>query len=257
MSPPDPRRWLTGPLAPYARCVVLEPDGASEMAVGMLRDPENIAAAMARYASRHATAPRRALVSQWLKRYLACLLIPQLALLQHGWRLPQEISALSLRMGPDGEACAFRYAYVGAPLQDDTDRWSELLFDHLAPLIAALASHGRLAPRVLWNNLGNLLDAIFSRLPSSSEADRLFLLEAGHWLLPDGSGNTLRNPMRYPVRHIAPLLPEVRTTPTRLRRLCCLRHEIPGMVYCASCPHLEHLDRTELHALLEHWQRQD
>lgn len=149
MSPPDPRRWLTGPLAPYARCVVLEPDGASEMAVGMLRDPENIAAAMARYASRHATAPRRALVSQWLKRYLACLLIPQLALLQHGWRLPQEISALSLRMGPDGEACAFRYAYVGAPLQDDTDRWSELLFDHLAPLIAALASHGRLAPRVL------------------------------------------------------------------------------------------------------------
>lgn len=254
----DPRQWLQGPLAPYAACVLLDaaPE-AADIPADQLGEPDTLNQALAVYAARHPGAPRRALVSQWLKRYLANLLIPQAGLMVvAGWRLPQAASELSLRLNALGEVAAFHYPHAGAPLPTDADtasRWLPLLVGHLAPLITALAKHGRVSARVLWNNVGNLLEAIFSQLAQLPQApawlaeDRSALLEAANW--PDGQ----RNPLRNPVHYIAPLLPELMNEPTRLRRHCCLRHEIPGIVYCATCPHLCTLSRGELTTLLDKW----
>lgn len=261
----DPRRWLIGPLAPYAQCVLLEQDGSPEFAAQTLLSTEGIAAAMAAYAARHPGAPKRALVSQWSKRYFASLLIPLAPLLLAGWRLPQSLDDVSLRLNEHGEVHAFRYCHAGHPLGTDLDthgRWHELLFQHLTPLIAALARHGKISQRVLWNNVGNLLETIFvqlGKMPGATAAlaeDSVILLEAAHW--PDGSGHAgVRNPMRHPVHYVDPLMPEVMPEPTRLRRHCCLRHEIPGIVYCATCPHLADLGQAELHILLERWHHED
>ncbi|GLR12217.1 ferric iron reductase FhuF [Chitinimonas prasina] len=266
MEKVDPRQWLIGPLAPYTRCMVLAPDGAEEFPVSSLLDPACMAEVLAPYARLHPGAPRRALVSQWSKRYFASLLIPMVPLLLAGWRMPQAMGALHLRLNAQGEVCAFRYAEVGAPMlagQAAAERWLPLMDQHLQTLIAALAKHGKVSQRVLWNNLGNLLEAIFGQLaklpqpPLVLEQDRAFLLENALWPGVDPDGPDRRNPMRHPVHYVAPLIPEVIAEPTRLRRHCCLRHEVPGVVYCATCPHLTALNQTQLHALMEHWHHED
>lgn len=261
----DPRRWLIGPLAPYASCVVLESDGAVELPAASLLTPDGATAALAAFAARHPGAPKRALVSQWLKRYLAALLIPQVGLLLMArWRLPQALDGLMLRQNDAGEVVAFRYPDPGAPQIADASpeqRWQTLLFAHLDPLIAALAAYGRISQRVLWNNVGNLLESIFAELGKRQRGedpfapDRYLLIETAQWITPDGGQR--RNPMRDPVHYAPPLMPEHSTEPTRLRRHCCLRHEIPGVVYCATCPHLTDLEPPALQALLERWHHED
>jgi len=96
---------------------------------------------------------------------------------------------------------------------------------------------------VFWGNAGNLLDYLAGEcaaLPGGAgDIESLF-----RSCLSDGG----RNPLRTPVRRVQPrsaLLPN----PFRVRRVCCMRNEIPGETnLCASCPLLLTMCDDELTA---------
>ena len=103
---------------------------------------------------------------------------------------------------------------------------------------------GRVTPRVLWSNAGNLLDYLldtYRALPCAADPVR----DAG-WLFGATCFACEPNPLRMPVRDAVPrsaLLP----TPFRARRVCCLRYEIPGETQlCGSCPLLLTMDDAAL-----------
>ena len=103
---------------------------------------------------------------------------------------------------------------------------------------------GRVTPRVLWSNAGNLLDYLldtYRSLPCSADPVR-----DADWLFGAACVHGEPNPLRLPVRDAVPrssLLP----TPFRARRVCCLRYEIPGETQlCGSCPLLLTMDDAAL-----------
>ncbi|MEK8044703.1 siderophore-iron reductase FhuF, partial [Burkholderia contaminans] len=94
------------------------------------------------------------------------------------------------------------------------------LVAHLGAVIDLLAAMGRVTPRVLWSNAGNLLDYLldtYRSLPSVADP-----VGDAAWLFGSSCVHGEPNPLRAPVRDAVPrsaLLP----TPFRARRVCCLR----------------------------------
>lgn len=193
--------------------------------------------AMARRYRGDASRHRRALLSQWSKFYfrLAAPAAIAAALTLHR---PLAMAAgrctVALR---DGVPVAL-YLPRDA-LSDATDeparRYRSLVQEHLCVVIDILSACAQMAPRVLWGNAGNVLDALFDAHRTGTASAQASLDAAwmfGSLSLADGE----RNPLRESVRSMTPrsaLLP----TPFRARRVCCLRYEIPGeRQLCASCP---------------------
>lgn len=251
-----PRLQMRGPLARFAHCVQLagEPAPASTWPLGHLYRADSVPPMLAGYLRSQPPAPRRALLSQWSKGYLAAWLVPQLGLRYlAGWQLP--LQAQQLWLDAEGAVSAFCYADAGCPAGavDDEQCWHAWLEGLLRPTLPLMARYGGVSVRVLWNSAGNLLEAICRQLPQG-EALQARWLQAERWPW-QAAGE--RNPLRQPVHYVPPLLPERDTAPTRLRRLCCLRYEIPGQVYCATCPHLTRLEHDELETLWQHWRHED
>ncbi|WP_261320156.1 siderophore-iron reductase FhuF, partial [Burkholderia contaminans] len=129
------------------------------------------------------------------------------------------------------------------PPHDPAPRYAGLVA-HLGTVIDLLAAMGRVTPRVLWSNAGNLLDYLldtYRSLPSVADPVR-----DADWLFGSSCVHGEPNPLRAPVRDAVPrsaLLP----TPFRARRVCCLRYEIPGETQlCGSCPLLLTMDDAAL-----------
>lgn len=170
----------------------------------------------------------RATASAWTLAYLWTLLPPVVAaasLFQH--RFPVGASGLAVSFDAHGTPRRFHLADEGTSLPGSptADRYDPLLWDHLAPLFAAVSAQTRLAPRVMWGNAARYVGVVFEHLAGSGLAppqlarDHGTLMHQATW--PDGRDN--------------PLHPRVRPDPA-LHRQCCLYHRLPRQSHCRGCP---------------------
>ncbi|MBN3754902.1 siderophore-iron reductase FhuF [Paraburkholderia sp. Tr-20389] len=182
-------------------------------------------------AERHA----RALLSQWSKYYFALAVPAALVsalVLQRPLDMAPARCVVLLNEGMP-EALYLPHDALGEPADDPARRYASLIDEHLHGVIDQLASMTKIAPRVLWSNVGNLLDSLFERCAAMPGASR-----DAAWMFESRVlfGGDEPNPLRTPVRNATPrskLLP----APFRARRVCCVRYEIPGEdQLCASCP---------------------
>jgi len=245
------RTLLTGELAPC-----LEPLRAGHspdaLPLATLADGSRLPDALAAMSREYPGAPHRAQVSQWAKHYFRLLLPPAIAAALLGLQLPLSLDRVGLRLDEHGLPGELEFDHLGLPSPHASlaERYQPLLWQHLAPLIDRLAEHGKLSRRVLWNSAGNLIEHLLLHFideghpEAQAHADWLF----GSRRLADGAVN----PLWQPVRYVDSFLPPV-PSPVRLRRLCCLRYELPGEVCCATCPLLPNKPEEELYALLERW----
>ncbi|WP_434632553.1 siderophore-iron reductase FhuF [Chromobacterium sp. CV08] len=242
---------LSGELAPYREAWRVGRSAAA-LPLSALIDGSRLPEALAALERSHPGAPRRAQVSQWAKHYLRLLLPMAVAGAVAGLAMPLAPARIGLLLGGDGLPAALEVDHLGLP-QPDADlaeRYRPLLAEHLPPLLERLAEHGKLSRRVLWNSAGNLIEHLLQHwredglTAAAVHADWLFLPRRRN----DGGHNLLWQPVRY-VESFLPPVP----SPVRLRRLCCLRYELPGEVCCATCPLLPNKSEEELHALLRRW----
>ncbi|MGI4860087.1 MAG: siderophore-iron reductase FhuF, partial [Janthinobacterium lividum] len=186
------------------------------------------------------------MLSQWSKSYFR-LAVPAALGVALVLRRPLEMSALRSAIGlrngmPD--ALYLPEDALGEPDEDPAVRYRSLCDDHLEHVIVTLSGMARLAPRVLWNNAGDLIDNLFelSSVFPDSAGDQDWLFKAGD-TFRSGEGNALRCPIRW----VTPRAPRLGKR-FRSRRVCCLRSEIPGeeMQVCSSCPKLLTMSDAEL-----------
>jgi len=179
----------------------------------------------------------RALLSQWSKFYFrlaAPAAIAAALTLRRPLAMPAHRCTVALA---DGMPVALHLPSdaLSAIASEPALRYRSFVHEHLLVVIDILAELARIAPRVLWGNAGNLIDALFDAHgddPAGEQASRDAAWIFGSPCLVEGE----RNPLRESVRPMTPrsaLLP----TPFRARRVCCLRYEIPGeRQLCTSCP---------------------
>jgi len=188
----------------------------------------------------------RALLSQWSKYYFG-LAAPAGILAARLLRRPLDMSPGRTRLVlREGMPVALHFAADALkPRTGNTALNYAGLIEHLDAVIEMLAGMTRIAPRVLWSNVGNLLDYLMEQcalLPGEADDH-----SDAAWLFGSSLGeNGEPNPLRMPIRQMKPrsaLLPN----PFRARRVCCVRYEIPGETQlCSSCPLLLTMPDDEL-----------
>jgi len=185
----------------------------------------------------------RALLSQWSKYYFSLVIPAAVAVaqcLRRPLHMPLHASFLWLCEGMPQALCLPADA-VGAPSEDPASRYRSLCVDHLAPQIEALAAAVRIAPRVLWSNVGHTLEYALSSVDAEAAAERAMLFERAMFFDTDAP-----NPLRHAIRYVKPASP-VLPDPLRVRRVCCLRYLLPGEeLLCSSCPLLLKLPEPKL-----------
>lgn len=187
----------------------------------------------------------RALMSQWSARYFSLLLPPALVaarVLRRPLGLAWGDCTVVLHEGMP-QTLWLPADALGSPADDVARRYRSLCIDHLAPVIEVLSAAVRLAPGVLWGNVGNSLEYAlatgFAGEGAQGDADYLF---GRREFFDTGRPNPLFRPVRY-IESPSPLL-EPRL---RVRRNCCLRDLLPGeRMLCSSCPKLLKLNESEL-----------
>jgi len=225
-----------GPLA-FVRDVlslrVAPGEGEPVRCADLLR-PEVLEGLLDRYAAQHQGADRRAVVSMWTQYYAARLIYPVLgANLLLGRDLPLALEDTVLHVAEDGSPLGFCIADEGGPVADaGMARFAPLVRQHLAPLVGAVASLGRVAPKLVWSNAGIRFAGTANiarrqnQLSPQSQADIDALLNKRCW--PDGWDNPLFQPYRTV---------ETCGESVERRRVCCLRYLLPAFEGCGvSCP---------------------
>ncbi|MGG1943983.1 siderophore-iron reductase FhuF [Trinickia sp. NRRL B-1857] len=179
----------------------------------------------------------RALLSQWSKFYFrlaAPAAIAAAVTLRRPLEMPADRCTVALA---DGMPVALYLPSdaLSAMTNEPAPRYRSFVHAHLRVVVDILAELAHIAPRVLWGNVGNLIDALLDAYCDDADGEQASRDAA--WIF--GSPCLVedeRNPLRESVRPMTPrsaLLP----TPFRARRVCCLRYEIPGeRQLCASCP---------------------
>lgn len=229
--------WLGTPDTAWRRDDAFDADLVYVKVDELAGQRDRLLDAMAQQYAGDATRHGRALLSQWSKYYLrlaAPAAIAAALTLRRPLAMPAHRCTIALA---DGMPVALHLPSdaLSAIASEPAVRYRSFLHEHLRVVIDILAELARIAPRVLWGNAGNLIDALFDAYRDDAAA-----AQASHdaaWIfgspcLAEGE----RNPLRESVRPMTPrsaLLP----TPFRARRVCCLRYEIPGeRQLCASCP---------------------
>lgn len=236
-APSWPQSWgelFTGPFRHLDGCVSQADDTPALPAVQLLR-PEVLGETLARYRRHHGDADRRAVASMWSQWYLALLLPPLILAGMARPRVPPAaLQDIDVILDPTGQPAGMRLA--GGVDADDVAcpflRYAPLWDGHVQPLAEALRALSGVSERLVWNNAGVQLDwtvrqaAALGRFPASGVADGRRLLQER--TRPDGS----HNPLYLPVR---PLLRAHDCL--HIRRLCCLRYQLPAHDHCAgACP---------------------
>lgn len=227
---------LQGPLA-FARDIYSlhsAPGAGEPVRCADLLRPDVLLRLLDRYAVQHGKADRRAVVSMWTQYYAARLIYPALAAnLMLGRELPLSLEQTWLHVAEDGSPFGFCIAHEGQPVEGcGMERFTQLVRQHLAPVVEVVARQGRVAPRLVWSNAGIRFAStatIARRLNLLSEAagaDIDALLQSRTW--PDGWENPLYEPYRT--------VQECGEAVER-RRVCCLRYLLPAFEGCGiSCP---------------------
>ncbi|KVE33957.1 siderophore-iron reductase FhuF [Burkholderia sp. TSV86] len=187
-------------------------------------------------------AQARALLSQWSKYYFGLAASAGFAAaLLLGRPLDMTPSRMRVVLRDGMPAALIFDADALRPARPDPASRYATLVEHLRATIGALGTLAKLSPRVLWSNAGNLLDYLFEQCAHMPRA-----AADAAWLFGALDAHGEANPLRLPVRRVTPgsaRLPD----PFRVRRVCCLRNEIPGEdQLCGSCPLLLTMGDDEL-----------
>lgn len=120
-----------------------------------------------------------------------------------------------------------------------------LMGDTIEPLFAAIEDATGVAAPTQWSNVGNLSAFLYDELDRHGiaapglAADRERLLASDRAAWREGP-NPLQDPVTYE-RFEDEGLPDR----YQVRRVCCLKRELPDAQACASCPELSHAQRRE------------
>ncbi|MGK6310845.1 siderophore-iron reductase FhuF [Variovorax sp. DT-64] len=239
-----------GPLAPYGETLqhaATVPPGALRLDA-LLRSTTLLAHALQCHA-RHLGADMRhprPVASAWSLRYLAALLPPMVAgasVLHHVF--PAAADRIWLRLDANGTPAGFHIQTLGhgLPGTDTARRYAPLLWEHLAPLFAALGRLSDLPPKILWGNAARQLEPILMQalaLSAGSAAvtrDRQWLLHTRVWAdnRDAAQPGTQTNPLHGRRREVLARGGDG-LQPLQLHRQCCLQHLLPGGRHCGACP---------------------
>lgn len=188
-----------------------------------------------RYAGQYPGADRRAVVSMWSMYYFSTLMISgAVSGLVLGMNIPAAIDRLKLVSdGETGAPAAFLLPGGGWHLETAGNpemAMEAVLRDHAAPLVRAIARHGGVSERLLWNNASAYLSWIVGEIATfkggMGAACGACLMENECW--SDGR----RNPLFGTIR-----LCEKNGNCFSCRKVCCLRYALPGVCGCGDlCP---------------------
>ncbi|WP_283188200.1 siderophore-iron reductase FhuF [Pseudomonas sp. PMCC200344] len=201
------------------------------------RDPQTCTDLLRLYAHYYPAAPRAALVSQWsMDLICVTLALPLAAAAQH-LRCIVHDPHVALENGmPVAQVFA---AGEVLPLNNPLAFAQQLLTEDMAPLVQALASAGRVAQRLLWNNVAAAIDVAldYFQMPHAPQwRDHLF--RERHWA--DGTRN--------PLYGFLQLAPGPSGVPLLMRKVCCLHHQLgDARPYCDNCPLVPGADITAPH----------
>ncbi|CCV04710.1 Ferric iron reductase [Mesorhizobium metallidurans STM 2683] len=216
-------------LAGIAESLVLEDDPRPHVPGAALLDRDRLRQVLGAFSASYAEPDAQAVATQWSKWHFSQFLPPVLiANIAGDWLLPTAIDRIGIVLSPDSRTLAIRLPGEGARLPvSGVQRFSPLVEDHLAPLIAAISRASGLPAKTLWSNAGNVAETIASECAAflgeahPGVADARALLAARLW--PDGRRNELFEPVRY-------------REGRRRRRICCLRYRMASLALCKSCP---------------------
>ena len=227
-------------LAAYRDGVADGPGGPGTVPLRALRDPQVFDATLAAFAAGLSPAAglgpeagcaacdRRILVSYWSQFYLAALATPALtALVRLGRPLPLAFDTLSLERDAAGRPCRFRLPAAGSGCTAcPAPGLAGLVEAHLRPFVELCHERCGIAPRILWGNAAVILDYVAREL-GDGEAAACDDVAAGlGWRAGPACS---KSPLAQA------LCPGA--SGCRRRRVCCLRHRLPGVPSCgALCP---------------------
>ncbi|TXN03138.1 siderophore-iron reductase FhuF [Methylobacterium sp. WL64] len=216
-------------LEAYRGGVAVGPGGPTALPVAALREPAVFDATLATFGAGYGAADRRVLVSYWSQFYLAALATPALtALIRLGRPLPLGFDTTRLELDDAG-----RPARLLVPAETPDCRSSDcasglagLVEGHLSPFVEMCHARCGIAPRVLWGNAAVILDYVAGELGGADELACTAAATGRGWRGPLACG---RNPLAQALCADA--------SGCRRRRVCCLRHRLPGVPSCgALCP---------------------
>lgn len=187
--------------------------------------PAGLAPVAARYAASFPGGEHRAILSFWSQHYLLALVPAAVAAALAAQRnLPVALDGMAAVLSDTGQPAALCVPHPGcaAAASCPAARLTPLLRTHLHPLAQALAVAG-LPPRVLWGNAGAVLAWTLGVIAAPADRVAAVRRALGSACWADGGSN--------------PLCPVLSCSGCGLgRRVCCLRHRLPGMAECPDCP---------------------
>lgn len=228
-----PDEEFAGSLAPFADALCWDPS-PSAVAAADLADRQLFDTLIARLQAALACPDRLAVISFWSQSYFSRLTIPAtIWAVSRENALPLDLADTRVSFCQDtGAPCAF---HLDPAKGDSTTgiRLEPLVDRHIMPLIAIIQEHSGLSARLLWEN------AAWPLVWALGEISRL---------TPDRRPAIRRElaSLTRPARGRHPLCGIARTAALDLpfrRRVCCLRHRMPGFAPCAGlCPLLPAAD---------------
>ncbi|SFM37650.1 siderophore-iron reductase FhuF [Methylobacterium pseudosasicola] len=215
-------------LAAYRDGVAVGPGDASALPVAALRDPVVFDTTLSAFGAGYGPVDRRVLVSYWSQFYLAALATPALtALVCLGRPLPLAFDTTRLELDAAG-----RPARLLVPAETPDCRsgcalgLAGLVEDHLRPFVEMCHARCGIAPRVLWGNAAVILEYVAGELGCGDEPTCAVAATRLGWRGALACG---RNPLAQALCAEA--------SGCRRRRVCCLRHRLPGVPSCGTlCP---------------------
>jgi ferric iron reductase protein FhuF len=188
--------------------------------------PQKLESTLSIMEYRYPHASKRAQVSQWFKHF-SSLCLPQALMSAVVFQSSWFFSLHNTRIIFDEEGWPVALTTEALPLlaplsvkpKLDLDDYYPWLKEFFSPLIAILSKYGKVAEKVLWNSMGNLMEYLLrilqTRYESSVMAHEQWLFGSPHSLIP--------RPIDYEKGY-------------RRRRLCCLRYELETLSPCSTCP---------------------
>ncbi|WP_412760098.1 siderophore-iron reductase FhuF [Methylobacterium guangdongense] len=174
---------------------------------------------------------RRILVSYWSQFYLAALATPALtALVRLGRPLPLAFDALSLECDGAGRPCRFHLPTEGSGCAAcPAPGLAGLVEAHLRPFVELCHARCGIAPRILWGNAAVILDYVARELEGLRGDGEAACDDVATCLGWRAGPACSKSPLSQA------LCPGA--SGCRRRRVCCLRHRLPGVPSCgALCP---------------------
>lgn len=197
--------------------------------------PAELATLLERYASHcYRDTPEKKqqnkpLLSLWAQWYTG-LLVPPLMLAQLTMSCPLDLSPerVCVRFHETGRAEKFwldvQPAHHDAP-RDAISRMEHLIESGITPVVAALEATGHINGKLIWSNLGYIVNWFLNEMSKFHPQEELNALHRHCFLsaqLRTGSANPLFRTM-------------LEREGQWVRRTCCQRNRLPGVQQCGDC----------------------